>query len=511
MKTKKQVVAAALCAVALSGGDVFAQSMAEDMARFRREKLASMREFVKERQTDMANYRDSINAQYADFLKKTWGSFNLLRQDRRFAPMPEPPVYDPHDSVPVADVPVPVVEVEPMPQPKPDPVTVAPDLPKPDLKPVPVVESAKMIPADFYGTRVQVSVAGGSCGHLSGVSEQAVADYWTALSAMPVSSWLADVQRLSDELQLDDWGVCQLMETLFKTYIPGGTENESVVFKVFMLNQLGYKAKIGRSQSDLLLLLATETNLANTSFFNITERNGMVRYYVINPHHRALSKVQTCASEYGNNGRLMNLAVNRLPNLSNDMETQQLTFENRTYQIDYNRNRVKYYESYPCVDFSIYASAPIDRATFGSLKEQLMPQIAGKSQEEAVNFLLHWVQSSFRYKTDDDQYGYEKWNFAEETIVSAYCDCDDRAVLFAQLVRNLLGMKVVLVYYTGVHLATAVHFDNPRTTGSNVEVDGEKYLICDPTYIGADIGMAMTNLGNTGVKILPLQAVEPQR
>ena len=120
MKTKKQVVAAALCALALSSGDVFAQSMAEDMARFRQEQLASMRNFVKARQTDMAHYRDSINAQYADFLKKTWGSFNLLRQERSFAPMPEPPVYDPRDSVPVADVPVPVVEVEPLPQPKPD-------------------------------------------------------------------------------------------------------------------------------------------------------------------------------------------------------------------------------------------------------------------------------------------------------------------------------------------------------------------------------------------------------
>lgn len=172
--------------------------------------------------------------------------------------------------------------------------------------------------------------------------------------------------------------------------------------------------------------------------------------------------------------------------------------------VGYNRNLVNYFSTYPCVDFAIYGTAPVDSRMIGDLRRQLSPHIAGKPQDEAVNHLLHFVQNAFRYKTDQDQYGYEKWNFAEETLVSAYCDCDDRAIFFAQLVRNLLGLETVLVNYPGIHLAAAVRFtDGSLTGGTYVTVDGSRFYICDPTYINADAGMAMPGVGDT-VEIVEL-------
>ena len=50
-----------------------------------------------------------------------------------------------------------------------------------------------------------------------------------------------------------------------------------------------------------------------------------------------------------------------------------------------------------------------------------------------------------------------------------------------------------------------MHFDNPNTEGAYVTVDGQKFLICDPTYINADLGMAMPDLQNTSVEILRLR------
>jgi queuine/archaeosine tRNA-ribosyltransferase len=41
-----------------------------------------------------------------------------------------------------------------------------------------------------------------------------------------------------------------------------------------------------------------------------------------------------------------------------------------------------------------------------------------------------------------------------------------------------------------VHLATAVRFTE-NISGDYLMIDGKKFLVCDPTYIGADIGMAM--------------------
>jgi hypothetical protein len=94
---------------------------------------------------------------------------------------------------------------------------------------------------------------------------------------------------------------------------------------------------------------------------------------------------------------------------------------------------------------------------------------------------------AFEYKTDDEQYGYEKWNFCEENLYYPYNDCEDRAFLFSRLVRELLHLEVVLLQYSD-HFSTAVHFTTP-VSGSYFTIDGKKFIVCDPTYIGAMIGM----------------------
>ena len=92
-----------------------------------------------------------------------------------------------------------------------------------------------------------------------------------------------------------------------------------------------------------------------------------------------------------------------------------------------------------------------------------------------------------------------------ESWFSAYSDCDDRAVLFARWVKKRLGMKVTLIYYPGVYLATAVHFDDPQVTGDYGAVDNCKSLVCYPTYVGAESGMTMPDLRDTPVEIIRLQ------
>ena len=62
-------------------------------------------------------------------------------------------------------------------------------------------------------------------------------------------------------------------------------------------------------------------------------------------------------------------------------------------------------------------------------------------------------------------------------------------------------MPVVLVHYPGRHLATAIRFSDSSITGDYILVDDEKYLICDPTYEGAKLGMGMPQLKNIPVKI----------
>ena len=133
------------------------------------------------------------------------------------------------------------------------------------------------------------------------------------------------------------------------------------------------------------------------------------------------------------------------------------------------------------------------------LYPSLKQQIKDLSQAEAANLLLNFVQTAFDYQTDGEQFGAERTLFADESFYYPYCDCEDRSILYANLVHDLLGLDAVLLHYPG-HLATAVRFTD-EVSGSYIALNGVRYLVCDPTYIGANIGMSMPQYRNTKVEV----------
>jgi hypothetical protein len=60
----------------------------------------------------------------------------------------------------------------------------------------------------------------------------------------------------------------------------------------------------------------------------------------------------------------------------------------------------------------------------------------------------------------------------------------------------------VLVYYPG-HLATAVEFTE-LVKGDYISLDGRKFVICDPTYIGAPVGKTIPDMDNRMAKVIEL-------
>ena len=117
--------------------------------------------------------------------------------------------------------------------------------------------------------------------------------------------------------------------------------------------------------------------------------------------------------------------------------------------------------------------------------------------------IINLIQTGFEYKTDHEQFGQERSLFGDESLFYAYCDCEDRAILYSILVRDLLGLKAALLHYPG-HLAAAVCFSDGKVYGDYLEVNGDKYTVCDPTYIGATIGMTMHTMKNSEAEVILL-------
>ena len=145
---------------------------------------------------------------------------------------------------------------------------------------------------------------------------------------------------------------------------------------------------------------------------------------------------------------------------------------------------------YPLMDVQCYALSVVLPQFHQTISEQLKPQLEDMSQCEAANALLHFVQHVFGYRQDHDLHGRYKVNFVEENFYYDENDCEDRSILYAVLIRSLLGLDVHFVEYPD-HECTAVHFTDCFTRGIGYEYNGDFYLICDPTYIGADIGKCM--------------------
>ena len=93
---------------------------------------------------------------------------------------------------------------------------------------------------------------------------------------------------------------------------------------------------------------------------------------------------------------------------------------NRTYRdcslcSPVNQNRIAFFNDMPHTDLAVYADMPVDTAFAEKTCQGLGNRIAPLSQEDALNFLLHFTQSAFRYQTDGQQFGRERSLFPEET------------------------------------------------------------------------------------------------
>ena len=76
-------------------------------------------------------------------------------------------------------------------------------------------------------------------------------------------------------------------------------------------------------------------------------------------------------------------------------------------------------------------------------------------------------------------------------------------LLFSRLVRDIMGLDVVLLYYPG-HLAATVAFST-QVNGDWLVYNNRRYVVCDPTYINASVGMTMPGMNNQQAKVIVLQ------
>jgi len=337
------------------------------------------------------------------------------------------------------------------------------------------------------------------------INKKGISKYWKVMGSSHYEPILERALTARDRLQLNDWGFTRLLYQMAGE-IYGNSHNVRVLFTWFMLSKADYTAKASYNDHTIFLLTPSQHRLYNTDYFRLDGD----KYYVFefDQTERKPQNVYTYKGTYPEANRKLNYRVDKSPFLHNDSFTKTLSFsyrnEEHSFDVNLNNTLISYYKTYPQADLEIYFSADVTPEINDGLVGGLKPLIAGKSEYEAVNMILRFVQTAFEYQVDHEQFGREKYLFPEETLFYPASDCEDRSILFAYLIRQLTGLDVVGLRYPS-HLAIAVHFTQPPE-GDHVKVDGHTYTVADPTYKFADVGMTMPHLRDLRPTILRLKS-----
>ncbi|MBO6025691.1 MAG: transglutaminase domain-containing protein [Bacteroidales bacterium] len=466
----------------------------ESYEEYRNRMRSEMRRYNDAVKQDYENFRQKANEEYAQFMRERWEEYQSLKGDPT-PEIPEPP--QPYErerdkEVLVPKLPIKFDQVITLPKPEEKPK-------EPEKRPTPVVPNTPSVPEfNFvcYGTSCTVHMDKNLKFKLKDCSEQSVADVWDQLTSETFEVLLEDCLNLREELALGDWAYFCLIRDLSETFL-GKETNEAVLFETYLMAQSGYKLRIGRKDNNLILMLPFD----NVVYETVSITLDGVKYYVID--NGKTGGYYVFNRSFMDNERILSLRMKQAPKFAFKSGGEK-TFVSKRYPdlkvtMAMNKNLMDFYTNYPKTLWTNYSWVGLSDDVKAKLYPMLRKGIEGKSQIEAANRLINFVQTAFEYKTDGQQFGYERSFFPDETFFYPYSDCEDRSILFSVLMRDLLHVDVALLHYPD-HLATAVHYTE-TLQGTYFTMDGKTFYVSDPTYIGANVGECMPRYVNTNPKV----------
>ena len=364
---------------------------------------------------------------------------------------------------------------------------------------------------DFYGRKLDFVVDAKLRLKNKSAKESDVADYFEEISTMTneTAALWKQIDAYVKTMGLNDWGYFCILRSLSENIFED--IDNRVLFCFYMLRNEGdFKVKVARGKSSkkltLLAVIDNKKEVYSYSFFRFDDSaEPQLKYYSIYGGGNSKESIYTydyCKQD--KNLKHIGLDFHNQLNMGKCDVVRELTFEkiNSKIKLPYNSSHVAYLNDVPMTVFPIYFASPLSveaQTVFNQKLNELKKQY---SATQFIDILLNFVQTAFNYKTDAQQFGYEKYFYPEEVIAYPYSDCEDRSALFAWLVTTYTDAKVVGLQYEG-HVATAVYFgEDVDIVGEKYSYAGKKYYVCDPTYVNGSIGMSMPQFKGKIPKII---------
>lgn len=464
---------------------------ADDFEAYRKQQQLGVQNIGAEFQS----YKEKQDQEFADFLKGQWSEFDTFRGKVRIKePKPkQAPVFVP----PVSTIPLPIVKIP----------TVQPVFPPPappERTPIPV--AADTLEIMFFGNAVRFTFDPQWKNYRlsGGTKPEEMSSFWTLMSGSKYEPTIQAINESRHELKLDDWGGVTLWRSVVQALQPESKSEQNLLLWYFLVKS-GYDVRMGYAGADVHLFVAMKQAVYATKYTKVGDQT----YYaaLAADHGDSIRSFYTYEASYPNKLKPLDIQSASIGFVKTLSAQRALAFnyrgKNIKLNIPYDRRLVEYLDSFPQSEFELYFDTDGSSLLRHGLLAELKKYTAQMGEEEAVDFLLTFIQQSFPYKTDEEQFGHERYFFIEESLYFPFNDCEDRTVLLAWLVRELVGIKVVGLLYPG-HMTTAVELKHTRPEYSTIDYHGTQYVIADPTFIGASVGMAMPSYEH----LKPIRVIE---
>ena len=376
--------------------------------------------------------------------------------------------------------------------------------------PVNAQNQEKETRVDFYGKLFLIPASSNSIIHFpEDISSEAVEMAYHQLDDD------AHLQPLIDSLtayrqkeELNDWLYYQLIRKVAQQISPKNANyGRYTLYKWFMLAKSGYDARLALAHHKIIFYIYNDEDISDIPFFQVEGK----KYMCLNYHDYASFNlnddppvpVKLPVEEAKNP---FSYTVTRMPDFKPAVEMVKklnFTYDQKQYHFSIKLNPAvdTIFSNYPGVDFGSYFNIPLTKDTYSSLIPMLKQNIQKMSQKKGVDYLMRFTRYAFLYENDQENFGKEKRMSPEETLSSAYSDCDDRAALFFYLVKEIYQLPMIALLYP-THITMAVAFTKP--VGDPITYKGKIYSVCEPTSEPEDlpIGHLAANLKNVPYRIV---------
>ena len=316
-------------------------------------------DFKRQRAAQFQAYKDSLNKEFAKMMEQKWEDYQVFVGNRRPSkPEPSQLPVAPKDSSVKSPEELPINQIIPAEKP------IAPVI-EDELEETQKAQEDtrapqlyKNVDVNFYMEKIHFDVpAQYESLLLGGLSEKSVAKFWSDLADGDYNECVLQLKKQRQTMHLNDWALYDMAiamagETFVKRYA------EQTIFAVFVLNQLGLEAKVGKSDNQLVVLMPAKTVIYAVSYVLFEN----TPYYIFSCYpkeQRSMAAISTYSVSFPN--PTMPLDMNIYEPIHFVRQPSAVTYSSDFWgdavPFQINQNAIDFYSRYPQVDIVFYANA----------------------------------------------------------------------------------------------------------------------------------------------------------